>query len=102
MRGEAGRCGNYIPARMSGWLMVAAAFLSGVAGTDAWNIYSGDRRKHASDNAAQKGPEKARKPQLRADGVGLRGGSGRAACGKRILFRETVRKTFDRRYGKAC
>lgn len=44
---------NYIPARISGWLMVAAAFLSGLDGKNAWKIYRRDRRNHASPNSAQ-------------------------------------------------
>ena len=44
---------NYIPARISGWLMVAAAFLSGLDGRNAWKIYRRDRRNHASPNSAQ-------------------------------------------------
>lgn len=44
---------NYIPARISGWLMVAAAFLNGFDGKNAWKIYRRDRRNHASPNSAQ-------------------------------------------------
>lgn len=44
---------NYIPARVSGWLMVAAAFLTGMDGKNAAKIYKRDRRNHASPNSAQ-------------------------------------------------
>nr|WP_177297800.1 adenosylcobinamide-phosphate synthase CbiB [uncultured Blautia sp.] len=44
---------NYIPARISGWLMVAAAFLTGMDGKNAAKIYKRDRRNHASPNSAQ-------------------------------------------------
>lgn len=44
---------NYIPARITGLLMTAAAFLTGLDGKNAWRIYRRDRRKHASPNAAQ-------------------------------------------------
>ena len=44
---------NYIPARISGWLMVAAAFLTGMDGKNAAKIYKRDRRNHASPNPAQ-------------------------------------------------
>lgn len=44
---------NYIPARISGWLMVAAAFLTGMNGKNAAKIYKRDRRNHASPNSAQ-------------------------------------------------
>ena len=44
---------NYIPARITGLLMTAAAFFTGLDGKNAWKIYRRDRRKHASPNAAQ-------------------------------------------------
>ena len=44
---------NYIPARLSAWLMLAAAFLLKMDAGNAWGIYRRDRRKHASPNAAQ-------------------------------------------------
>lgn len=44
---------NYIPARISGWMMVAAAFLTGMDGKNAAKIYKRDRRNHASPNSAQ-------------------------------------------------
>ena len=44
---------NYIPARISGWLMVAAALLTGMDGKNAAKIYKRDRRNHASPNSAQ-------------------------------------------------
>lgn len=47
---------NFLPARISGLLMVAAAFLlkslDGFDGGNAWRIFRRDRRKHASPNAA--------------------------------------------------
>ncbi len=46
---------NYIPARISAYLMIAAAFLGGkeFSGKRAAHIYRRDNRKHASPNAAQ-------------------------------------------------
>ena len=44
---------NYVPARVSGWLMVAASFLAGFDGKNAKKIYLRDRRNHASPNSAQ-------------------------------------------------
>ena len=44
---------NYVPARISGWLMVAASFLAGFDGKNAKKIYLRDRRNHASPNSAQ-------------------------------------------------
>lgn len=46
---------NYIPSRVSAWLMIASAFLNrgDISGTRAIRIYRRDRRKHASPNAAQ-------------------------------------------------
>ena len=48
---------GYIPARLSALLWIAAAFLTGNNGKNAWRIWRRDRRKHASPNAAQ--PESA-------------------------------------------
>lgn len=46
---------NYLPSRISAWLMIFVAFLGGkrFSGKDAARIYLRDRRKHASPNAAQ-------------------------------------------------
>lgn len=44
---------NYLPARISGWLMVAASFICGMDGRQAARIYRRDRRNHASPNSAQ-------------------------------------------------
>ena len=44
---------NYLPARISGWLMVAASFICGMDGRQAARIYQRDRRNHASPNSAQ-------------------------------------------------
>lgn len=46
---------NYIPARISAWLMIAASFLAGSSydGKNAYRIYRRDKRKHASPNSAQ-------------------------------------------------
>ncbi len=44
---------NYLPARISGLLMVVAAFIVGTRGGGAWLIFCRDRHKHASPNAGQ-------------------------------------------------
>ena len=44
---------NYIPARISAWLMIAAARLCGMDGKGALRIYKRDRQNHKSPNAAQ-------------------------------------------------
>jgi adenosylcobinamide-phosphate synthase len=44
---------NYIPARISGWLMVAATAFTGLDTANAAKIYKRDRRNHASPNSAQ-------------------------------------------------
>ena len=44
---------NYIPARITALAMIAAAYLTGLDGRNAWRIYRRDRKKHASPNAAQ-------------------------------------------------
>lgn len=46
---------NFIPARISAYLMIIASFLSGshFSGKEAFTIYKRDRMKHASPNSAQ-------------------------------------------------
>jgi adenosylcobinamide-phosphate synthase len=46
---------NYIPARISAYLMILAAFFGGknFNGKQAYKIYKRDRRNHASPNSAQ-------------------------------------------------
>ena len=43
----------FVPARIGGWLTVAAAYVMGFDGTNAKMVYQRDRRKHASPNSAQ-------------------------------------------------
>ena len=44
---------DYIPARISGWLMVAGTVFTGMDTKNAAKIYKRDRRNHASPNSAQ-------------------------------------------------
>lgn len=44
---------NYIPARISAFVMLAAGGLLGLSLRDGYRIYRRDRRKHASPNSAQ-------------------------------------------------
>lgn len=46
---------NYLPARISAYLMIVAAYLGGsdFSGKGAYRIYKRDRRNHASPNSAQ-------------------------------------------------
>lgn len=44
---------NYIPARISAFLMIIAAFLTGMNGKNAWKIFLRDRYNHKSPNSAQ-------------------------------------------------
>ena len=44
---------NYLPARLTALLMVAAAFLIGLDAPHAFRIWRRDRRKHQSPNSAQ-------------------------------------------------
>lgn len=46
---------NYLPSRISAWLMIGVSFLPGKGynGKEAYRIYKRDRRKHASPNSAQ-------------------------------------------------
>ena len=43
---------NFIPARLSALFMIAAAFLAGYDGKNAWRIFKRDRKKQKSPNAA--------------------------------------------------
>ena len=44
---------NYLPSRISGWLMVAGAFVIGLDSRNASRIFKRDSRNHASPNSAQ-------------------------------------------------
>ena len=44
---------NYIPARISAFLMIAAAAICGYDWKQAWKIFKRDRYNHASPNSAQ-------------------------------------------------
>lgn len=44
---------NFIPARISAWLMILAAAVSGMDAANARKIYFRDRHNHASPNSAQ-------------------------------------------------
>ena len=44
---------NFIPARLSAFVMIAAAFLTGLDGKNAWKIFWRDRFNHKSPNSAQ-------------------------------------------------
>lgn len=44
---------NFIPARISGIIMILASFLCGMDGTGALRIFLRDRKNHASPNSAQ-------------------------------------------------
>lgn len=44
---------NYIPARLTAFAMILAAYICGMDGSNAWRIFKRDRYKHASPNSAQ-------------------------------------------------
>lgn len=44
---------NFIPARLSAWLMILASGFLGLDGKGAFRIYRRDRKNHASPNSAQ-------------------------------------------------
>lgn len=44
---------NYVPARISAWLMIIAAYFLGLDGKNAKKIFLRDRYNHASPNSAQ-------------------------------------------------
>ncbi|MBR1865800.1 MAG: cobalamin biosynthesis protein CobD [Lachnospiraceae bacterium] len=74
---------NYIPARISAYLMIVAAFFAGrdVSGKRAYAIYKRDNRKHASPNSAQ--TESA-----------CAGALGIQLAGDAIYFGKTVKKPY--------
>lgn len=43
---------NFIPSRISGIMMILAAFITGLDGENAWFIFKRDRLNHASPNSA--------------------------------------------------
>ena len=44
---------NWVPAAISGLLMILSAFLCGLNGKNAWRIWKRDRHNHASPNSAK-------------------------------------------------
>ena len=44
---------NFLPARLSALLMIAAGFLLGLDGKNGWRVFRRDRFNHASPNSAQ-------------------------------------------------
>lgn len=44
---------NFIPSRISGLMMILAAFVTGLDGKNSWHIFKRDRLNHASPNSAQ-------------------------------------------------
>lgn len=74
---------NFIPARISAWLMIAACSLAGsdFSAKGAWRIYQRDRRKHASPNSAQT-------ESVCAGALGIR------LAGDASYFGEMVRKPY--------
>ena len=65
---------NYIPARLSGLLMVITAPLVGLDAKNAWKIFRRDRYKHASPNSAQTEAACAGALGLRLAGDAIYGG----------------------------
>lgn len=74
---------NYIPARISAYLMIIAAFLGGryLDGKQAYKIYKRDNRKHASPNSAQT-------ESVCAGALGIR------LAGDASYFGKTVKKPY--------
>ena len=68
---------NYIPARLTALLMIAAAYLTGLDGKNAWKIYRRDRKK-------------TRKSKCGPDGIRLRGRSPGSACRRCSVFWEII------------
>ena len=72
---------NYLPARLSALLLIAAAKLCGEDAASAWRIWKRDRRRHASPNSAQC-------ESAMAGALGLR------LCGPASYFGEPVSKPW--------
>ena len=74
---------NFIPARISAGLMIAASFLLNgcFSGKNAFYIYKRDRRKHASPNSAQT-------ESVCAGALGIR------LAGDAVYFGKTVKKPY--------
>ncbi len=79
---------NYIPARISAYLMICASFIGGkdYSGRHAYKIYKRDNQKHASPNAAQT-------ESVCAGALGIR------LAGDACYFGKIVKKPF---VGDAC
>ncbi len=65
---------NYIPARLSALLMIAAAAICRADAKNAWRIWRRDRRKHASPNSAQTESVMAGALRVRLAGDAVYGG----------------------------
>ena len=65
---------NYIPARLSALLMIAAAAVCRKDARNAWRIWRRDRRKHASPNSAQTESVMAGALRVRLAGDAVYGG----------------------------
>ncbi|MFH1217844.1 MAG: adenosylcobinamide-phosphate synthase CbiB [Pseudomonadota bacterium] len=62
---------NFLPARLSGLIVVAAAFLTGLNGRRAWRIFLRDRLAHASPNSGHTEAAVAGALGLQLGGVNL-------------------------------
>ena len=65
---------NYLPARITGLLMVAAAPLMGLSAKDAWRIMRRDGRNHSSPNSGIPEAAVAGATRVRLGGTNLYGG----------------------------
>lgn len=84
---------NFLPARISAYLMILAAFLGGrrFSAKDAYYIYKRDRYNHASPNSAQT-------ESVCAGALGIR------LAGDAVYFGKTVKKPYigDAKRNVAC
>lgn len=74
-------CLNWLPARLTGLGIVAAAYILGLNSTGAWQIFKRDRLSHSSPNAGH--PESA-----------VAGALGLSLCGPAMYFGEQVDKPY--------
>ena len=87
---------NFIPARISGLLMVAAAYFLNMDASGSWRIFKRDRRHHLSPNSAMT-------ESAAAGALGIKLGGGHFYFGKWVpkdTIGDEVEKNGCRRYCK--
>ena len=87
---------NFIPARISGLLMVAAAYFLNMDASGSWRIFKRDRRHHLSPNSAMTESAAAGALGIKLGGLGIKLGGGHFYFGKWVpkdTIGDEVKKT---------